>query len=70
MVFGITVNPLDSVVSSSFDSNEYSVGTGGEFASEVHDLNNIDINQFGNGFNKYLIGSAEDHVSIAIHLKL
>lgn len=64
MVFGITVNPLDSLVSS-FDSDEYG-GSGGEaagdrsaeFASEVHDLNKIDYNQFTSGYNKYA-GSSE-----------
>lgn len=63
MVFGITVNPLDSLVSS-FDSNEYideTADQSNEFASEVHDLNKIDYNQFNNGYNKY--GGSSEIVS-------
>ncbi|XP_031628526.1 uncharacterized protein LOC116344217 [Contarinia nasturtii] len=58
VVFGITVNPLDSIISSSsttFDSDEYRPS---EFASEVHDLNKIDYSQFTSGYNKY-VGSHE-----------
>lgn len=58
MVFGITVNPLDTLVSS-FDSNEYIDETAD--ASEVHDLNKIDYNQFTNGYNKY--GGSSEIVS-------
>ncbi|XP_055298520.1 group 3 secretory phospholipase A2-like isoform X2 [Sitodiplosis mosellana] len=59
MVFGITVNPLDSLVAS-FDFDEYGGSDDGdrsnEFASEVHDSNKID--QFPSGYNNFA-GSSE-----------
>lgn len=56
MIFGITVDPLDSIItSSSIDSDD---DRSSEFASEIHDLNQIDYNQFINGYNKYF-GSQE-----------
>lgn len=50
-VFGITVDPLNSLPTSMYSE---------KFAdsSEVHDLNNIDYNQFINGPNNYA-GSSE-----------
>lgn len=66
MVFGITVNPLESLVSSSssYGSDEYSdTGDGpNEFDAEVHDLNNIDISQFTTGYAKF--ADSEETVSI------
>lgn len=63
MVFGITVNPLESLVSS-YGSDEYSdTGDGpNEFDAEVHDLNNIDISQFTTGYAKF--ADSEETVSI------
>lgn len=48
-VFGITVDPLDSLPTSTIPSySEKFVDS-----SEVHDLNNIDYNQFISGPNSY-----------------
>lgn len=72
MVFGITVNPLESLVSSasSYGSDEYSdTGDGpNEFDAEVHDLNNIDISQFTAGYTK--IADSEETVSITNYTSL
>lgn len=69
-VFGITVNPLDSLLpSSTSDSGEF-FGLSDkphEFASEVYDLNNIDYSQIGNGFNKFT--GSQEVVSIAVILR-
>lgn len=58
VVFGITVNPLDSILPSSDVEPEEFIGPSDkphEFASEVYDLNNIDYHsQLGNGFNKFI----------------
>lgn len=53
MVFGITVNPLDSIIA--FDADDYddTKDNFNGFASEVHDLNNIDYKQFTNGYKYY-----------------
>ena len=76
MVFGITVNPIDSLVSSSFDADEYDGDDNGDdqtngFASQIHDLNKIDYNQFANGYNKYF-GSSEivSNESVAPHSEI
>lgn len=52
-VLGITVDPLDSLPTSSTPYADQYVGS-----SEVHDLNNIDYNQFINGPKSYA-GSSE-----------
>lgn len=57
MVFGITVNPLETLVASSYGSDEYA-DTGdasNDFDSDIRDLNNIDISQFA--FTKYVDSS-------------
>lgn len=52
-VFGITVDPFDSLPTSTISYSEDYVGS-----SEAHDLNNIDYNQFVNGPNIFA-GSSE-----------
>lgn len=61
IVFGITVNPIDSLLPSSDTNFNEFVGLGNkpnDFGSEIYDLNNIDYGQLGNGFNKFT-GSQE-----------
>lgn len=70
IVFGITVNPFDSVVTSTISSLDEFIGTADkthEFASEVYDLNNIDYSQYANDHNKF-VGSPEN-VSVLIRLR-
>lgn len=57
MVIGITVNPLDSIIAVDADDYDDTKDNFNEFASEVHDLNNIDYKQFTNGYKYY--GSRE-----------
>lgn len=65
MVFGITVNPLESLAPSAYGSDEYAdTGDGSnEFDTEVHDLNHIDISQFANGYSKFV--DSQETVSIS-----
>lgn len=75
MVFGITVNPTDSLVSSSFDADEYDGDDNGDDQTNGfafgNDLNQIDYNQFANGYNKYF-GSSEivSNESVAPHSEI
>lgn len=52
MVFGITINPFDTLVASVEDYAE-SNNKPSDFGSEIHDFNNIDYKQFANGYDKY-----------------
>lgn len=52
-VFGITVDPLDSLPTSTISYSDEFVGS-----PDAHDLNNIDYNQFINGPNSFP-GSSE-----------
>lgn len=65
MVFGITVSPIESLIASTYNSDEYAdTGDGpNEFDSDVHDVNNIEISHFANGYTKY--ADSQEIVSIS-----
>lgn len=61
-VLGITVDPLDSLPTSTISYSDEFIGN-----SKAYDLNNIDYNQFSNGPNNFA-GSSES-VSKNLHIR-